>query len=134
MPSTAGIYVAIYDDGAIYKHWRLFIDGPGDSEKTILHIMGSSTNYRFEMRNSDARKSDGILELIHMCNVKVSDIPAIKEAGKNAVIHNEFPGYNCQDYVLELLDGLETRGIIDGANKEYKNRKKNVTSKQEGFA
>ena len=45
MPSSAGIHVAIYDDGGIYKHWSLFIDGPGDSEKTILHIMGSSTKY-----------------------------------------------------------------------------------------
>ena len=86
------------------------------------------------MRKSDARNSDAILELIHMWNVKVSDISAIKEAGKNAVIHNESPGYNCQDYVIELLDELEAQGIIDGENGEYENRKENVKSKQEGFA
>ncbi|KAK2755674.1 hypothetical protein FQN54_005823 [Arachnomyces sp. PD_36] len=134
MPSTAGIFVAIYDDGGIYKHWTLFIDGPDASEKTILNIMGSSTNYRFEMRNSDARDSETVQEVIYLQDVKVSDIPAIKEAGKNAVIHNEFPGYNCQDYVIELLTELEEQGIVDGGDEEYIQRKEKVKSRQEGFA
>jgi hypothetical protein len=95
--------------------------------------MGSSTSYRFEMRNSDPRQWDTILEVIYMSHVSASDGPAIKEAGKNAVIHNEAPGYNCQDYVLELLDELEERGIIDGSDGGYGERKAYVKSKQEGF-
>ncbi|KUL81569.1 hypothetical protein ZTR_09937 [Talaromyces verruculosus] len=133
MPSTAGLHVAIYNDGGVYKHWSLFIDGPTDDEKVLLHIMGSSTRYRFEMRNSNARTSASLSELIHLCDVDVSKIGPIKAAAGNAVIHNEFAGYNCQDYVLELLDDLEEKNIIDGHDANYKRKKSMVKAKQEGF-
>lgn len=133
MPSTAGLYVAIYHNDGLYKHWSLFIEGPTDEEKIIFHIMGSSTRFRFEMRHSDARKSARLFELIHLYDVDVSKIGAIKTAAANEVVHNEFPGYNCQDYVLELLDTLEKQGIIDGKNADYKRKKDIVKSKQEGF-
>lgn len=48
MSSTAGLHVAIYNDGGVYKHWSLFINGLTDEEQTILHIVGSSTRYRFQ--------------------------------------------------------------------------------------
>ena len=88
--------------------------------------MGSSTRYRFEMRNSNARKSKTLSELVYLCDVPASKVNAIKDAAKNAVIHNKFPGYNCQDYVVELLD--------DFADATYASNKANVKSKQEGLA
>lgn len=134
MSSTAGLHVAIYNDGGVYKHWSLFINGPTDAEQIILHVMGSSTRYRFEMRTSDARKSASLSELIHLCDVPVSKIGSIKDAAGKAPIHNQYPGYNCQDYVLELLDDLETKNVIDGKDAKYKNKKKVVKDKQEGLA
>ncbi|KAK2813227.1 hypothetical protein FQN50_000905 [Emmonsiellopsis sp. PD_5] len=134
MPSTAGLHVAIHNDGGVYKHWSLFIDGLTDAEKTILHIMGSSTRYRFEMRNSNAHKSVTLSEMVHLCDVDTSMISAVKDAAKSAVIHNEYAGYNCQDYVLELLDDLEEKKIIDGNDANYKKNKEVVKGKQEGLA
>ncbi|OJJ42143.1 hypothetical protein ASPZODRAFT_137455 [Penicilliopsis zonata CBS 506.65] len=86
------------------------------------------------MGDSDARKSATISELIHMCDVPASNITAIKEAARNAPIHNEHPGYNCQDYILELLDDLEKEGIIDETDPDYQMKKELVTAKQEGRA
>lgn len=134
MASTARLYVAIYDDGGVYKHWSLFINGPTDAEQIILHIMGSSTNYRFDMRESDARKSATLSELIYLCGVPTSKTPMIIEVAENAPIHNEFPGYNCQDYILELLDDLEGQRIINGNDSSYKKNKEVVKARQEGLA
>lgn len=131
MSSSVGLYVAIYSEGGVYKHWSLFIDTPEDSEKTILHIMGSSTNYYFDMRTSDARRSKSLSELVFLCRVDAAAVGAIKDAGKKAVIHNEFPGYNCQDYVIELLDALEEEEIIDGKDKDYKKNKDKAKAKVE---
>lgn len=133
MPSTIGLYVAIYHNDGVYKHWSLFVDGPKDDEKFRLHVMGSSQRYRFEMRTSDARKSASLAELIHLYDVDISKVGPIKTAARNAVIHNEFAGYNCQDYVLELLDDLEKKDIIDGADASYRRKKGIVKAKQEGF-
>lgn len=134
MSSAIGLNVAIYDNGPAYKHWSFFIDGPTEAEKIILHAMGSSTRYRFEMRNSNARESATLFEMVHICDVDPSMIRAIKDTAKKAVIHNESPGYNCQDYVLELLDALEEKDIIDGNNADYKRKKRALKGKQEGMA
>lgn len=119
MSSTATLHVAIYHNLGLYKHWNLYIERP-NQEETILHVLGYSTNYRFEMRSSNARESARLSELIDMCVVPASKIEAIKEAAQNAPIPNEYPGFNCQDYVLDLLDDLETKGIIDGKDEDYK--------------
>lgn len=109
------------------------MDGPKDEEKIILHIMGSSTRYWFEMRISDAAASSKISEMVSLCTVPASKIGAIKEAARKAPIHNEYPGYNCQDYVLDLLDDLEAKGIVDEHDAEYKKQKKILKEKQEGL-
>ncbi|OJD25982.1 hypothetical protein ACJ73_02646 [Blastomyces percursus] len=99
----------------------------------FLQIMGSSTRYRFEIKNSNVHKSATLLEIIHLCNVDSSKISVIKDAAENAVIHNEYPGYNCQDYVLELLADLEAKDIIDKNEMNYNHNKWTVRDKQEGL-
>jgi len=86
------------------------------------------------MRSSNAHKSATLSEIVHLCDVDASTIAAIKDAAETAVIHNESPGYNCQDYVLDLLDDLEEKNIIDGNNANYRKNKGAVTGKQEGLA
>jgi len=130
--STVGLYVAVYT-GTVYKHWSIYMDGALEEDKTILHIMGSSGNYRFETRNHDPRRSARLIELLHLSDVAVSKVGAIKEIAQNMTIHNNAPGYNCQDYVLDVLDELESESIIDDKDAGYKTKKKNLKAKQEGF-
>lgn len=133
MPSIVGLYVAISEGEGVFKHWALFIDGPTNQERIVLQVEGSSTRFRFERKISNARTSSELLELIPLCDVPTANIAAIDHAAGEAPIHNEHPGYNCQDYVLELLDEIEARGLVDGGNMEYKKQKAHVNSKQEGL-
>lgn len=133
MSSTSELHIAIYNDGGVYKHWALFIDGPTDPEKIILNIMGSSTRYRFEMRNSNAREEAALLELVYLCHVDNSKINAITDVAQEITIHNEAPGYNCQDYILQLLDELEEKEVLDHGDTSYIQNRKKIEDKQEGF-
>ncbi|PWY80799.1 hypothetical protein BO94DRAFT_470732 [Aspergillus sclerotioniger CBS 115572] len=133
MSPTSKLYVAIYNAEGIYKHWNIFIDGPTAKEKIILQAMGSSTRYRFDESNYNARESPDLLLLVYLCHVQNSSFGAIRDAAREVVIHNEFPGYNCQDYVLELLDLLEKKGLVDGADEGYKCSKQMVVDEQEGL-
>ncbi|KAJ5351254.1 hypothetical protein N7452_000228 [Penicillium brevicompactum] len=131
--SSLGIYVAIFNEGVnqgIYKHWAVFIDGPN---KTILNALGSSTRYYFDMSTSDPRESEDLIDLIHMWDAPVSKMTSIVMAAESAPIYNEYPGYNCQDYVLELLSDLEAKGIIDCKDAEYKKKKAELSKRQEGL-
>ena len=71
--------------------------------------------------------------MIHLCGVPISNIAAIDRAAEQAPIHNQYPGYNCQDYVLELLDDLEGRNLINGRDANYQRQKALVIGKQEGL-
>nr|POE61838.1 hypothetical protein CFP56_73142 [Quercus suber] len=132
---TAELSVAVYDnDGSVFKHWTLFYDGPSDEEKFIFNIMGSSTRYRYEKRQSDARASATLLELVTICRVDVSKLSIIEDLAQTAEIHNEAPGYNCQDYVLELLDALENNDVINGQDKKYRKSRAILEAKVDGLA
>lgn len=133
MPSTSGLYVAIYEDEGVYKHWSFFFDGPTPEQKIIFQAMGSSTRYRFERLVSNAREAPELIELIHLCDVPSSGFKAIEKTARNTVIHNEFPGFNCQDYVLDLMENLEKEGIVDINDQSYGENKELAKDKQEGL-
>jgi hypothetical protein len=93
--------------------------------------MGSSIDYWFEMRHGNEHESKILSEMIYICEMEESKIKTTVKIAKNAVIHNEYPGYNCQDYVLEMLDTLEN-GVIDGSDENYKKKKEIVKSNRKG--
>ncbi|KAF1826654.1 uncharacterized protein K489DRAFT_398903 [Dissoconium aciculare CBS 342.82] len=130
---TALLSVAICEGEGVFKHWRLFLEGPSDEEKIIFHIMGSSMNFRYETRRCDARSAEDLIEMIPLCQVNTSKIGAIEAAAEAAVIHTEAPGYNCQDYILELMDELEAQGIINAKDNKYMKSKRLVQSRVEGL-
>ncbi|KAK1138462.1 hypothetical protein N8T08_002497 [Aspergillus melleus] len=132
MASTAELSVAISKGGGLYKHWGLFVEGPTDEQKIVLQVEGSTNRFRFERELKNARTADGIVELIPLCEVPLSSISAIDQAAAEAPIHNLYTGYNCQDYVIDLLDILEAMELISGEDAQYQAQKALVLSKQEG--
>lgn len=80
------------------------------------------------------RGSTRIHEIVPLCRVDSSKIRVIEAVAQNAEIHNEAPGYNCQDFVLQLLGLLEDEGVIDGSDGRYQRNKTAVESKVEGLA
>ncbi|KAJ6014861.1 hypothetical protein N7540_009452 [Penicillium herquei] len=102
------------------------------NRKLLLYVEGFSKNFRFDRQFADPRDSETFSELIHLCDVPVSHIAPIDQAAEEAEeaeVHNEFAGYNCQDYVLELLDDLEARKLLNGKDTQYKKQKALVASK-----
>ena len=134
MSSTVSIYVAIHDDGGVYKHWGIFIDEPQEAEKLLLHVKGSDGRFRYEPEMKDARRSRSLVELVYLCDVDVAKTSSIKTVASKVPVHNEIRGWNCQDYVLDLLDALEDGAIVNNQDAGYKKQKNLVRGKQEGLA
>ncbi|KAI9043717.1 uncharacterized protein KD926_003067 [Aspergillus affinis] len=133
MASTVELRVAIYNnEGGVYKHWGLFIDGPTAEQKIDLQVEGSTNRFRFDRKLENALTTDGIVGLIPLCEVPLSSIGAIDQAAAEAPIHNPYTGYNCQDYVVDLLDSLEEMELTNGKDAKCQASKSLVLSKQEG--
>ncbi|OJJ45205.1 hypothetical protein ASPZODRAFT_143853 [Penicilliopsis zonata CBS 506.65] len=122
MRLTSPLRLAIYN-GVEYKHWSLFIDGRAKSQKIILHMIYCS-GWKFEERNLDASKSGKLNKMMDLCDVYNSQVNEIVDIAQDIIIPDTLGHYNCQDYILDLLDALEEKGVIDGKDVIYqKNRK-----------
>lgn len=127
---TVGIYVSISEGDGIYKHWAIFIDGP--NEKALLQVKGSDGRFRYEPETEDVRQSPTLVELIHLCDVDDAKASTIKALASGVNLKSESPGWNCQDYVLDLLGILEAKKIVKG-DEDYLKQKAHVVGQLEGL-
>ncbi|KAJ5486972.1 hypothetical protein N7530_001272 [Penicillium desertorum] len=133
MSSTVSIYVAISISDGVYKHWGVFIDAPGEKDKIFLQVAGSDGRFRYEMETTDVRQSERLVELLHLYDVDVAKINSIKTIASQVTVHNDIRGWNCQDYVLDLLEALEKEAIVNSKDAGYKTQKDLLQGKQEGL-
>jgi hypothetical protein len=131
--SKIKVYVAISDDGGVYKHWALFIH-QAEAEATLLNVRGSDGRFRYETEKRDVRYDESLVELVYLCDVDVAKANTIRNIARTIPVHNDISGWNCQDYVLDLLDELEERKVIDGEDELYRMQRTYVAVKQEGLA
>src|SRR5690349_10674970 len=110
--STIPLMVAIYDNPGI-KHWSLFLKAESNADKTIIHLLGGPRQryFRDVRAPSDACISNSLIELCFLCDIDASQIDAVKELAWVIPLRNEqCNDYNCQDFILDLLDRLEEEG------------------------
>lgn len=134
MSSAVSIYVAISISDGVYKHWGVFIDAPREEDKIFLQVAGSDGRFRYELETRDVRRSEGLVELLPLYDVDVAEINSIKTVASQVTVHNEIRGWNCQDYVLDLLEALEKEAIVNSKDARYKKQKDLLCGKQEGLA
>lgn len=67
------------------------------------------------MLEEDPRKSVDFLESIHLGAVRDRDFREFEKTIKATNVDSEAVEWDCQDYVLEILDNLEEECIVDGA-------------------
>ncbi|PGH13675.1 hypothetical protein AJ79_03524 [Helicocarpus griseus UAMH5409] len=133
MPPTITLIVSIYDNPGI-KHWNLFIDAPGEADKTTIQLLGARQRYFRDVRTpSDARALDSLIEACNLCEIDASMIEAVKNIAWDTPVRNEEADYSCQDFVLDVLERLEAEGIINGENGDYKRNKEIVKTKRESW-
>lgn len=117
----------------MFKHWSLFIEGEQDADKFLLHAVGSKGRFRFEERNANARQSHSISDVFQLCDVDTSLVGRVKEIARAVPIRNNVEVWNCQDYVLDLLELLEEANVVPRENARYQTRKKELKLKQDGL-
>jgi hypothetical protein len=134
MSSKVSIYAAISISDGVYKHWGVFIDAPKEEDKILLQVTGSDGRFRYELETRDVRKSEKLVELFPLYDVDLAKINSIKSIASQVTVHNEIRGWNCQDYVLDLLEALEKEAIVNNTDASYKKQKSLLHGKQEGLA
>ncbi|PYI10619.1 hypothetical protein BO78DRAFT_275643, partial [Aspergillus sclerotiicarbonarius CBS 121057] len=138
--STSKLSIAISIGESIYKHWSLSLSTTNtktnpQTKNLTFQILGSSNRYRFDINHNQTNPlaSNDLIQMIYLYDVDTSHLQTIRSIAEKTVIHNEIPSYNCQDYVLDLLDLLEKSGVIDNQDEGYVRNKGVVKGMQEGL-
>lgn len=138
MSQPLRISVAIYDkddDGSIFKHWALAIEAPEDPHKTmLLQVMGSDGRFRYEPATADVRARPGLIQQVYLTDAAAARLNSIRDVADRVPVCNEIRGWNCQDFVLDLLDALEEEQVVDGVDEGYRLRRLGLQGMQEGLA
>lgn len=119
--------------GPFFKHWAVFIDTDNDEDKIIFHAMGGQNNFRFESRNSDARESKSLSEMVELCRLNAEQVERTKEIAESVTIRNDVDVWNCQDYVIDLPRLLENEGIAPRDKRIYSKKKRELLRKIDGL-
>ncbi|KKK21112.1 hypothetical protein ARAM_007617 [Aspergillus rambellii] len=67
---------------------------------------------------------------VYVAALRDKDIKDVKEAAKHVQVNNETIKWDCQDYVLELLDKLEDEFILDRDDEDYREARKDLKEKR----
>ncbi|KAI9825691.1 MAG: hypothetical protein M1832_001035 [Thelocarpon impressellum] len=107
-PEEVQLHVAIYNQGVMFKHWAVFIDGP---LPVVVDAPGTYGQLRQETRLEDPRESNKFEELIPVCKVRVDDIPRVCSYARR-LPRNTSPAWNCQTFVVDLLVKCQEEAIL----------------------
>ena len=94
----------------------------------IYEVTGESLSFITSVIQSKLSATNCHKRSIFLFNINAMDMLTFKDAISTIQPNNGVSLWNCQDYVLELLEKLEEECIIDGDDDQYVENKKKVKS------
>ncbi len=112
------------------QHWALNVSNQVQSLLTIQAL--SLATWRLDIITStgttpenDPSHLPSYAGTIPLTHVKASDLPRIGQLARQLEM-DRWPGWNCQDYVIDLLGALEKEGVIEERDGDYESRKRRL--------
>lgn len=125
------LYIAIYQPTeGNYKHWALYLEN--GSEHSIFEVIGSHPNFERNVVSGKPQSTSRHRKNILVAKIRNQDVEELKTYMANVKVDNETALWNCQDYVIEAIEGLYDECIIDEEDKDYKKGKKSAVDSHYG--
>ena len=110
------LFVAMYRPvTGNYEHWALYLD----TKDKIYEVTGTSPHFRRNVIPGKPTSTNRHKRSIFVHPIKLFDSTAFEKAVAAVRLENSISHWNCQDYVIEVLDKLEDECMIDGDDKAY---------------
>ncbi|RMZ86476.1 hypothetical protein DV736_g6298, partial [Chaetothyriales sp. CBS 134916] len=128
MPSPQ-IYVVFYRPRyGNYRHWALYLQS--DAGHVIFEVTGSHPNFKKNEVKANPQDSGSYLGKQYVGVISDKDIPAVRKAVAEVKVDNETTEWDCQEYVIDILDKLEEELILEEDDEDYKEARKALRKKR----
>lgn len=110
--APAKLYVVMYRPRwGNYEHWALYLDN--DDEHTIYEVIDEHPRFKKNEGKGRPQHSNRYLRSYQVGTINTDDISTFRSEVAKAKVDNATVHWNCQDYVVELVEQLVTECIID---------------------
>lgn len=113
-----------------YDHWALSIQQ--GRKAFIYEVIGQHGTFTRNVSETAEEFEDSarFKEAIELSEFADRDLQAFKQVVEATVVDNETLEWDCQDYVIEILDNLEDAGVLDEDDGEYQEQKRVLKGKR----
>ena len=111
-----------------YQHWALYLQT--DNHNLIFEVTGNHPNFKRNELKADPKNSQSFIGMICMDIISSSDITTLQSVARTTKIDNETVEWDCQEYVLDMLETLEKECVVDADDETYKDSKKELKKKR----
>lgn len=93
-----------------YQHWALYLES--ETENIIFEVIGQHPNFQRNAVSAVPENSRSFISKLYVGVIGKNDVQGVRDAAKTVKVDNETMDWDCQDYVLEILDKLEAEFIL----------------------
>ncbi|MCJ1422919.1 hypothetical protein MMC29_000799 [Sticta canariensis] len=123
MPSLS---VAMYQsEHGVYEHWALHLQN--NTTDTIYEVVGELPNFQTHVLLKSPSATKRHKRSVFLCNINETDMALFENVLATLAPANSPEGWNCQNYVLDVIDELEEKGVIENSNEAYIEAKKQLS-------
>lgn len=123
---TSELYVVFYrPQFGNYQHWALYLQ-TDNGDHIIFQVVGSHGTFQAEAIRKNPTASRGYLSQTLLTTINSEELSVMQQVIQNVYVDNETIEWDCQDYVLEILDALEVECIVDEEDEDYQYAKEGL--------
>ncbi|CAI7597161.1 unnamed protein product [Penicillium viridicatum] len=114
-----------------FLHWALHIEK--GQEHHILEVDGEHPQFKRNTFMENPKESCTFLRQFFIAVLGEDDVERVKSAAQSVPVDNETVEWDCQDYVLEILDKLQEDFILDKDDEDYIDVREILTEERGGI-
>lgn len=119
------LYVAMYQPlTGNYEHWALYLQD--NDNHNLFQDVGAHPTFTANVTIAEPASTARHKRSIFVSDINTIDLDALEQAVGAVVPDNSVVHWNCQDYVMELLEKFEEEYIVDADEEAYISAKKEL--------
>lgn len=95
-----------------FDHWALWLHGPAVNK--LFQVAGDYAEMEAQVLDEDTRDNPRLYKCINVGEIVCDDQMALEAKINTVAVRNDVALWDCQDYVLDILDALEGDAFVGG--------------------
>lgn len=100
-----------------FKHWALHLHT--GSEDLVFEVDGEHPLFQKVTSTGKPTDNETFLESLHVGEIGIPDIPTVRRIVDEARVDNATLEWDCQEYVLEILEACEVEAVLEEEDPDY---------------